>query len=144
MLATLNSVLGDRLFGSFCVSATGGAINRFRVPTLLERQGDFSQSTDNNGALFNTIKDPTLTAACTATNTAGCFQDGGVLGRIPKDRLYGLGINVLKQWPEPNVNGLNYNLETVAPEDVRLTHQPTFRVDWQQSSRLRVTAKYAG
>ena len=29
---------------------TGGAINRFRVPTLLERQGDFSQTTDNNGA----------------------------------------------------------------------------------------------
>ena len=25
---------------------TGGAINRFRVPSLLERQGDFSQSTE--------------------------------------------------------------------------------------------------
>jgi hypothetical protein len=29
--------------------STGGAINRFRVPTMLERGGDFSQSTDNNG-----------------------------------------------------------------------------------------------
>ena len=53
-------------------------------------------------------------------------------------------MNVLKQWPEPNVSGLNYNLETVAPEDKRLTHQPTVRIDWQQSSRLRFTTKYAG
>ena len=29
---------------------TGGDIRRFRVPTVLERGGDFSQSTDNNGA----------------------------------------------------------------------------------------------
>ena len=42
------------------------------------------------------------------------------------------------------MNGLNYNLETVAPEDKRLTQQPTVRVDWQQSSRLRLTTKYAG
>ncbi len=123
---------------------TGGAINRFRVPSLLERQGDFSQSTDANGALFNTIRDASTNLPCSATDARGCFQDGGVLGRIPQNRLYGIGVNVLKQWPVPNTSGLNYNLETVAPEDVRLTHQPTVRVDWQQSSKLRVTAKYAG
>ena len=107
---------------------TGGAINRFRVPSLLERQGDFSQTTDNNGALFNTIRDASTGLPCSATDTRGCFRDGGVLGRIPQNRLYELGLNVLKQWPAPNVNGLNYNLETVAPEDTRLTHQPTVRV----------------
>ena len=123
---------------------TGGGINRFRVPTLLERQGDFSQSTDNNGALFNTIRDAATGLPCSAADQRGCFRDGGVLGRIPQSRLYQLGVNVLKQWPEPNVNGLNYNLETVAPEDTRLTQQPTVRVDWQQSSRLRLTTKYAG
>ncbi|MEO5739805.1 MAG: carboxypeptidase regulatory-like domain-containing protein [Vicinamibacterales bacterium] len=123
---------------------TGGAINRFRVPTLLERQGDFSQSTDNNGALFNTIRDASTGLPCSAADTRGCFRDGGVLGRIPQNLLYPLGLNVLKQWPSPNVNGLNYNLETVAPEDNRLTHQPTVRVDWQQSSKLRFTTKYAG
>lgn len=123
---------------------TGGAINRFRVPTLLERQGDFSQTTDNNGALFNTIRDASTGLPCSTTDTRGCFRDGGVLGRIPQSRLYQLGLNVLKQWPEPNVDGLNYNLETVAPEDSRLTHQPTVRIDWQQSSKLRLTTKYAG
>src|SRR5688572_15789015 len=73
----------------------GGAINRFRVPTALERQGDFSQTRDNNGALFNTIRDYT-----TGLN----FQDGGVLGRIPQNRLYPTGLNILRNlWPLPNV-----------------------------------------
>ncbi len=123
---------------------TGGAINRFRVPTLLERQGDFSQTTDNNGALFNLIRDASTGLPCTAANTSGCFQSGGVLGRIPQNRLFPLGLNVLKQWPVPNTIGLNYNLETVAPEDERQTHQPTVRVDYQQSARLRLSGKYTG
>src|SRR5688572_3578743 len=33
--------------------SSGGAASQFRVPTLLERQGDFSQTTDNTGARFN-------------------------------------------------------------------------------------------
>ena len=37
---------------------TGNNVHRFRVPTALERQGDFSQTTDNNGTLFPYIKDP--------------------------------------------------------------------------------------
>src|SRR5262245_23126027 len=67
---------------------TSTAINtgnplRLRVPTALERAGDFSQTVDNTGVLFNLIKDPSSTLPCTAANTAGCFQAGGVLGRIP-------------------------------------------------------------
>ena len=120
---------------------SGGTINRFRVPTLLERQGDFSQTTDNNGAPFPFIKDPLIAGTCSATTQTACFRDGGVLGRIPQNRLYPLGLNVLKQWPEPNVSGLNYNLETVAPEDKRLTHQPTVRIDWQQSSQLAASRR---
>ena len=123
---------------------SSGTINRFRVPTLLERQGDFSQSTDNNGNLINRIRDASTGRPCTATNTSGCFQDGGVLGRIPQNRLYELGLNVLRQWPEPNTSGLNYNLETVRPEDSRLTQQPTVRLDYQMSNRLRLSGKYTG
>ena len=44
--------------------------------------GDFSQTLDNNGALFNLIHDPLSTAACSATVKTGCFQDGGVIGRF--------------------------------------------------------------
>ncbi len=73
-----------------------------RVPTALERQGDFSQSRDNSGNLFPYIKDYTLNLPCSATNTTGCFADGGVLGRIPQNRLYPLGIKILNLYPLPN------------------------------------------
>ena len=123
---------------------TGGNINQFRVPTALERQGDFSQTRDNNGALFNLIRDAPTGLPCTAANTAGCFRDGGVLGRIPQNRLYQPSLNILSIWPLPNVDGLNYNYETVAPEDKRLTQQPTIRVDYHISNRIRLTTKYTG
>jgi hypothetical protein len=120
---------------------------RIRVPTALERAGDFSQTRDNTGALFNLIKDPTSTLPCTAANTAGCFQAGGVLGRIPADRLYSTGIALLSRYPTPNVNqlaGMNYNYEVAAPTTDNLTQQPTVRVDYQLSSKLRFTGKYSG
>jgi hypothetical protein len=128
----------------FSPRTTGGAVNYFRVPTVLERQGDFSQTRDQNGNLFNLIKDPLSTQPCTAANTAGCFQAGGALGRIPQNRLYQLGLNILNTYPAPNVDGLTYNLQTVAPKDTRLTQQPLVRVDYQMSSRLRLFGKYAG
>ena len=59
----------------------GGSVNRYRVPTLLERAGDFSQSLDNLGALYPYIKDPLISGTCSAANTTACFKDGGVLGR---------------------------------------------------------------
>ena len=128
----------------FSPRTSGGAVNRFRVPTLLERQGDFSQTTDNTGARFNLIRDASTNLPCTAADTRGCFQDGGVLGRIPQDRLYRLGVNILKTYPEPNTQGLNFNLETVAPNVDRNTYQHVVRVDYQASQKLRLTAKYAG
>jgi len=125
----------------------GGNPIRIRVPTAAERAGDFSQTRDNTGALFNFIKDPTSTAACGPTSTAGCFQAGGVLGRIPADRLYNTGIALLNRYPMPNVTqtaGLNYNYEVPAPTVDNLTQQPSIRVDYQLSSAFRVTGKYSG
>jgi len=120
---------------------------RIRVPTAAERAGDFSQTRDNTGALFNLIHDPTSTAPCTAANTAGCFQDGGVLGRIPASSLYQPGLAVLNRYPLPNVTqvpGQNYNYQVQAPTTDNLTQQPTVRLDYQMSSKLRVTGKYSG
>src|SRR5207247_5157210 len=100
---------------------------RMRVPTAAERAGDFSQTRDNTGALFNLIHDPTSTLPCTAANTAGCFQDGGVLGRIPAGRLYPTGIALLSRYPAPNVTqlpGMNYNYEVQPPTTDNLTQQP--------------------
>ena len=58
----------------------GGTVGRFRLPTALERQGDFSQTRDNTGALFPYVRDAATGLPCSATNTSGCFQDGGVVG----------------------------------------------------------------
>jgi Carboxypeptidase regulatory-like domain/TonB-dependent Receptor Plug Domain len=127
----------------FSPLTTEGVVNLFRVPTLLERQGDFSQSTDNTGALFPYIRDASTGLPCSAADTRGCFQDGGVLGRIPKDRLYALGLNTLKYFPEPNTTGLNFNLRTIQPRDSRLTQQPMARIDYQASGKFRVSGKLA-
>jgi hypothetical protein len=120
---------------------------RLRLPTAAERAGDFSQTLDNNGQLFNFIKDPVSSLPCTAANTAGCFQDGGVLGKIPADRLYAQGLAILNRYPMPNVAqapGSNYNWQIPAPAVNNLTQQPAVRVDYQLSSKLRFTGKYSG
>ena len=100
----------------FSPRTIGGAVNRFRVPTLLERQGDFSQTTDNAGALFNLIRDPSTNLPCTAADNRGCFRDGGVLGRIPQNRLYGLGMNILKATHTKCDPRRCEQTETVAPD----------------------------
>jgi len=120
---------------------------RIRVPTALERAGDFSQTRDNTGALFNLIHDPNSSLPCTAANTSGCFQAGGVLGKMPASSLYAPGLALLGRYPLPNVTqtaGLNYNYEVAAPTTDNLTQQPAVRVDYQLSSKLRFTGKYSG
>src|SRR5262249_3428497 len=86
----------------FSPRTSGGAVGRYRLPTALERNGDFSQTYDNNGNLYTLIKDPLSPNACTTSNTSGCFQADGILGRIPADRVYQPGLNILKLWPMPN------------------------------------------
>lgn len=124
----------------------GGAVNRFRVPTLLERAGDFSQTLDNNGVLYKLIKDPQATTACSTSVTTGCFQDGGTIGKIPTDRFYSLGQAILNQYPTPNISGagLGYNYETTQPNEKALAWQPAVRLDYQPTTNLRITYKYSG
>ena len=128
----------------FAPRTGGNDVTRFRVPTLLERQGDFSQTLDNNGALYPYIRDPLLTGTCSAANQSACFRDGGVLGRIPANRLYDLGLNILKMYPQPNVTGQPYNYEIVRPTEKLTANQPAIRVDYQPTSSLRGTFKYSG
>ena len=83
---------------------------RVRVPTDLERRGDFSQSLDNNGRPWPFIRDYQLAQAnpgwgCGPTDQRACFADGGVLGRIPQSRLYAPGVAILNIYPLPNDAG---------------------------------------
>jgi hypothetical protein len=86
-------------------------------------------------------------SACSATTTTACFQDGGVIGRLPQHRLYGPGIALLNQYPLPNIaqasgQGYNYWLET--PVRTTLSYTPVIRLDYHASSRFRLTGKWAG
>jgi hypothetical protein len=123
----------------------GGDVNRYRVPTLLERQGDFSQSTDNLGSPYPYIKDPLIAGTCSATDTRACFKDGGVVGRIPASRLYQSGVNILKWWPAPNIAapaGQAYNYQSIDPKVNLLGYQPVIRVDYQPTTKLRGSFKF--
>jgi hypothetical protein len=125
----------------------GNNVVRFRMPTALERQGDFSQTVDNNGNPYPFIRDPDLSGLCDVTNQAACFRDGGVLGRIPANRLYQTGLNILKLWPLPNTpsaSGQGYNFELTRPTESILSWQPALRLDYQPTQKLRATFKYSG
>src|SRR5206468_9775049 len=120
----------------------GNTINRFRMPTALERQGDFSQSRDNNGALFNTIRDFTTGLPCSASDTRGCFQDGGVLGRIPANRLYGPGIAALNIFPDANFSGgSGLNFTSQVPDQAP-RREDLLRMDFQATDKWRITGRY--
>jgi hypothetical protein len=113
-----------------------------RVPTALERQGDFSQSIDSSGNPWPYIRDYTTGLPCGPSDTRGCFQDGGVLGRIPQDRLYEPGINALNIYPMPNfagASGINYRSQT--PDD-QPRREELLRIDVQASDRWRFTGRY--
>src|SRR6476659_7703467 len=106
----------------FAPRTSGNNVVRYRMPTALERTGDFSQSYDNNGNLYPYIKDPLLSGTCSASDQTACFRDGGVVGRIPANRLYSTGLAVLNMWPQPNITGagLAYNYELTRPTEKAL------------------------
>ena len=113
------------------------------VPTALERQGDFSQSVDSSGNPFPYIRDYTLTGVdCSASDTRGCFQDGGVLGKIPANRLSSLGLNILKMYPQPTGSyggGQNFSSQ-VSDEAPR--REDLIRLDYQASNAWHVTGRF--
>ncbi len=127
----------------------GGTQQTFRLPTALERKGDFSQTTDNQGNPFPYIRDPQSSGTCATTATgdhSGCFADGGVLGKIPAGRLYQLGLNLLNSYPMPNgtSNTIGTNHQFIQPTYDTLLYQPALKFDYQPMTSLRVSFKYQG
>ncbi len=123
----------------------GNRVFRFRVPTEAERAGDFSKTTDNLGNPFPFIKNPAVSGTCSATSTASCFADGGVVGKIPASALYPTGLNVLNWWPKPNlelVPGQAYNYQNTYPKVKLLGWQPVVRFDYQPTNKLRGNFRY--
>jgi hypothetical protein len=106
-----------------------GNLNQRRVPTALERNGDFSQTVDANGRrLF--IRDPQLPGSCGLTSGgSACFANS----TIPANRIDPIGQALLKILPMPNAvdptgrNQYNYVFQTTQewPRDDQV-----LRLDW--------------
>ena len=112
-----------------------------RVPTALERAGDFSKSVDSSGNPFPYIRDYTTGLPCNASNTSGCFADGGVLGRIPANRLYAPGIAALNIFPSPNFtagSGVNFTSQDPNQSPRR---EDLLRLDFQPTDKWRFTGR---
>jgi hypothetical protein len=73
------------------------SLNKYTMPTALERQGDFSQSFNTNGSQI-LVRDPLSGAACSTATAAGCFPGN----KIPLTRLSPIGSAMLNLFPLPN------------------------------------------
>jgi hypothetical protein len=120
---------------------------RVTVPTELERRGDFSQSVDANGNPYPYIRDYQLAQAnpgwgCGPTDQRACFADGGVLGKIPANRIYQPTLTALSVYPLPNAPGnVGHNYRSQTPSKAPLD-QVLFRSDYQLTNNWRVTGRY--
>lgn len=117
-------------------------------PTLDERTGDFSKSIDKNGNPFPYIRDPLSGKPCKPADTSGprdisgCFQDKGVLGRIPTDRLYAPGLAVLNFYPTPNALGnKGFNFRSQLPDSYP-RRESLIRIDYNVSSKWKLFSHY--
>ena len=111
----------------------GGNPIRLRVPTALERAGDFSQTLDNNGNPFN--HDSGLHDGAERRRRRRPGQNPGEPAVSDRYRLLG-------RYPMPNIEqaaGHELQLPGGCAAVENLTQQPAIRLDYQLSSKLRFT-----
>jgi hypothetical protein len=112
-----------------------------RVPTALERAGDFSQTTDGNGnKIF--VKDPLLNGNCNATDQTACFRDGSIVNKIPQNRFFSSGAAILNLYPQPNVTGNSAFNYTSAISTKYPRREDILRVDYNITERTHLTVRY--
>lgn len=68
------------------------------VPTVLQREGDFSQSVVPITGAKLYLRDPLATGTCSATSAAACFP-GNVM---PKSRFHPIALKLMEYYPLPN------------------------------------------
>ena len=114
----------------------GGAAISLRVPTLLERQGDFSQSLDNNGDPIPLEpagdQRPNQTLPATRSRPISCMRLA---------RRSSTGTPPQRHADQRNQLQLR-NPEQRDPDET--IQQPAIRLDYQMNSKLRVTGNYSG
>jgi len=113
-------------------SAQSGVVT---VPTLAERQGDFS-------AAANAIYDPTAQACGNPCVTRPQVQSNGQLNVIPTSEQDPIGMAVLNLYPKPNLAGEfnNYNYTTLANAP---DYQFDIKIDHQINDSNRINGRYS-
>ena len=104
--------------------------------------GTSPRASIHSGNPYPYVRDYTTGLPCSASDTRGCFQDGGVIGRIPQSRLYANGIAALNIFPLPNFSaGSGVNYTSQVPSD-RPRREDLIRLDFQPSDKWRFTGRY--
>ena len=104
------------------------ALERWTMPTLLERQGNFSQSNDLNGRQIP-VRDPAAGNQPFPNNI------------IPPSRANPYGTALMNIFPAPNVNATGYNFLYQEESLGRPRNQHLFRVDFHPTERDSLSLK---
>src|SRR5579872_484395 len=120
-------------------SSSSGVVT---VPTLAERQGDFSADTIPGTNLPLVIYDPTAQGCGNPCVNRPQVQSNGKLNVIPSRELNPIGLAVLNLYPKPS-NGNefnNYNYSTLANGP---GYQFDIKIDHQLNDRNRINGRYS-
>jgi hypothetical protein len=130
------------------VRATGNIINR--VPTARMRAGDFSELFPGGPnfvaglGVTRFVKDPLKSGACSATDQTACFNDGGIINKIPANRLSANGLALLKAFPDP-IPGFFSSGSNFFQSRPTLTNQrkENVNIDYLPNDRNQIKARLA-
>ncbi|MBY0506508.1 MAG: TonB-dependent receptor [Bryobacteraceae bacterium] len=117
-------------------------VNISSVPSLLERNGNFSNTRNADGSL-SPIFDPFTTRP--NPNGAGQIRDAIPGNIIPASRFDAVGRRVVGLYPEPNVTGDAFtNTRNFARGGKSITHNDRYdgRVDWAKSSKFTMYGRF--
>ena len=112
------------------------------LPTVLQRQGDFSQTFDAQGRLIR-IYDPYDVTRDAAGNYTRAPFPGNV---IPPSRFNPVAVNVIKFYPVPNQPGLPFTQTSnffQSGANVSNAYQNTSKIDHLFSERQRISVRYS-
>jgi len=108
------------------------------VPTVAQKNGDFSQTRDTNGTLIN-IYDP---ATVIANGNRQQFP-GNV---IPSNRFDNTGVKLLSYYPDPNTTPTNLNSQSsnylTHSSAYNIQNEYSIKIDYNYNERNKFMARY--
>ncbi len=112
-----------------------------RVPTDLERTGDFSQSPANSGGIYDPCAGNQGGPPC-PTNPRNRFSYNGVDDVIPPDKIDSIGQAILNLYPHANIDGAVYPDPNF--RKVILSTDPAWQFDVKVDHQITANHKIGG